>query len=350
LIAALTAVSGCKGTPPPPEPEPEVKVYSNVLSPEAEDLVRRGVGYHDRGNYETAIDYFNRAMELAPDHPVIYYEIAFSRISMGETEAALELAEKGIASARERKYNDVIPTLLDLKGSALYNLGRYEEAIAVYNQTINEFGVSNTFLYYNLAINYYGLGRREEAVETLLIGLLINPNHASSNYLLGKICMEDGKKTQAFYALCYFLLMEPNTNRAAQSYNTIQYLLSSEEEGIGVRNNGSFTAADMVISVAFSLDEENPSASDAEKTQAKLHYVFTNLEEQKNSGKISRGAGDGLWWDFYSPFFYRIAKSDYFDTFSRYIGLSVDPDAENWIEDGQDEIEEFFDWLNDYSE
>jgi len=346
LLAALTVISGCKGNPPPPEPEPEEKVFSNLLSPEAEDLVRRGVGYHDRGNYDTAIDYFNRAMALAPDHPVIYYEIAFSRIAMGEADVALELAEKGIASAQTRKYYEVIPTLLDLKGSALYNLGRYEEAIEVYYQAINLYGVSNTFLYYNLAINYYSLERREDAVETLLKGLLLNPNHASSNYLLGKICMEDGKKTQAFYALCYFLLMEPNTARAAQSYNTIQYMLGSEEEGIGVRNNGSFTAADMIISVAFTLDEENPSASDAEKTLAKLRYVFTNLEEQKNSGKISRSAGDELWWNFYSPFFYRIAKSSYLGTFSRYIGLSVDPDAEKWIENGREEIEGFFDWLN----
>jgi len=345
LVAALTVVSGCKGTPPP-EPEPEVKVYSNLLSPEAEDLLRRGVGYHDRGNYETAIDYFNRAMELAPDHPVIYYEIAFTRIAMGEADAALELAEKGIASAQARKYYEVIPTLLDLKGSALYNLDRNEEAIKVYLQAINEYG-ANTFLYYNLAINYYSLDRREEAVETLLKGLLLNPNHASSNYLLGKICMEDGKKTQAFYALCYFLIMEPNTARATQSYNTIQYMLGNEEEGIGVRDNGSFTAADMIISVAFSLDEENIRMSDAQKMQAKLHYVFTNLEDQKNSGKISRSAGDELWWDFYSPFFYRIAKSSYMGTFSRYIGLSVDPDAEKWIENGRDEIEGFFDWLNE---
>ena len=345
MIAALV---GCKGTPPPQEPE--VKGYSNILSPEAEDLLRRGVGYHDRGNYETAIDYFNRAMELAPDHPVIYYEIAYSRMAMGEADAALQLVEKGIASAETRKYLEVIPTLLDLKGSALYNLGRSEEAIAVYYKAINEFGVSNTFLYYNLAINYYSLERREEAVETLLKGLLLNPNHASSNYLLGKICMEDGKKTQAFYALCYFLLMEPNTGRAAQSYNTINYMLSGGEEGIGVRDNGTFTAADMIISVAFTLDEENARKSDAEKTQAKLSYVFTSLEEQKNSGKIGRGAGDRLWWDFYSPFFYRIAKSGYLGTFSRYIGLSADPDADNWIENERAEIEGFFDWLNDYSE
>jgi len=37
-----------------------------------------------------------------------------------------------------------------------------------------------------------------------------------------------------------------------------------------------------------------------------------------------------------------------FGTFCRYIGLTTDPDADAWIENGRDEIEGFFDWLNEY--
>jgi hypothetical protein len=118
------------------------------------------------------------------------------------------------------------------------------------------------------------------------------------------------------------------------------------EESIGVRDNGSFTASDMVISVACTLDETNFHLSDAEKTRAKLYFIFTSLEEKKNSGAIPRGDGDELWWDFYSPFFDRIANSEYFNTYCRYIGLSTDPGADDWIENGRDEIEGLFEWLN----
>jgi hypothetical protein len=161
--------------------------------------------------------------------------------------------------------------------------------------------------------------------------------------------MEEGKKTQGFYALCYFLLLEPNTERSLISYNTIVNMLKPEER-IGFRDNGAFTASDMVISVAFTLDEENFRLSDAEKTRKKLHYIFTSLDEQKNSGKIQRSEDDELWWDFYSPFFYRIAVSNYFNTYCRYIALSTDVDANDWIEKGRDEIENFFEWLNEYLE
>ncbi|MDR2072967.1 MAG: tetratricopeptide repeat protein [Spirochaetaceae bacterium] len=342
------AVLGCQGEPPAVEPELS-GALNKTLNPQAEDLVRTGILSHDQGDYETALEYYQRALELAPDHPVIYYEMAFSYISLGENETALELADKGLAAARARNMEELIPTLYDLKGSALDNLGRSNEAIDIYLTAINQYGASNTLLYYNLGLSYYRIEKRDEARDALVKGLLLNPNHPSSNYLLGRICIEGGEKTQAFYTLCYFLLLEPNTERAVEAYNTILYMLNRQEEAIGVRNNGTFTASDVVISLSFTLDEANAEKTDAEKIQAKLYYIITSLEEQKNNGKISRSQGDELWWDYYSPFLYRIAKSEKFGTFCRYIGITSDPKADEWIETGREEIEGFFEWLNTYS-
>ncbi|MDR1143894.1 MAG: tetratricopeptide repeat protein, partial [Spirochaetaceae bacterium] len=66
LAAALTA---CGSRPEPAEPELKPGSFGNALSPEAEELVRLGVSYHDQGDYETAIGYYDAALELAPDHP-----------------------------------------------------------------------------------------------------------------------------------------------------------------------------------------------------------------------------------------------------------------------------------------
>ena len=354
LLLVMIIFPGCAGKPAPLETQKFLADnYDNYLSLEAEELVRTGIHYHDQRDYQNALNYYTQALELAPNHPVILYEMGYSYISMGNNDAALEMADKGIEEAENRGYTEVIPSLLDLKGSALDNMGRSEEAINVYLKALNDYGVSNTFLYYNLAVSYYRIEKREDALEALAKGLAFNPNHASSNYLMGKICMEDGKSTQAFYALCYFLLLEPNTERALQSYNTILYMLKPEdtiEIGIGVRDNGAFTASDIVISTAFALDEENFRLSDAEKTKAKLYYIMTSLEDLKNSGRIQRSGGDELWWDFYSPFFNRIALSDYFDIYCKYIAISVDPDVDSWIENERNKIEAFFGWLNEYLE
>jgi tetratricopeptide (TPR) repeat protein len=345
LVLTALVFSACAGGPEAPEPAP-AGTLDKLLSPEAEDLIRTGIVYHDRGDYDTALEYYEQAMALSPEHPVIYYEMAFSYIAMGDSEKALELADRGLASAEKRGMDELMPSLYDLKGSALDNLGRSAEAIEVYLTAINQYGASGTLLYYNLGLSYYLIDKREEAREWIVKGLEMNLNHASSNLLLGRICMEAGQKTQAFYSLAYFLLLEPNTERSIEAYNTILYMLTREEEAIGVRNNGTFTASDMIISLSFTLDEANAGRSDGEKIRAKLYYIFTSLEEQKNSGKISRSPGDELWWDFYSPFFYRIAQSENFGTFCRYIGLTSDPEAEDWIENSREEIEGFFEWLN----
>ncbi|MDR0600290.1 MAG: tetratricopeptide repeat protein [Treponema sp.] len=329
------------------EPDPELTgTAGRILSPEAEDLVRVGILYHDQGDYESAMGYYREALALSPDHPVICYEMAFSSLYMGDFQGALELADQGITAAKARGMDDLIPNLFDLKGSALDNLGRGEEAIEVYLSAINVYGAANTFLYYNLGLSYYRIEKRDEARNALIEGLLINPNHASGNYLLGRLCMEKGMKTQGFYAFAYFLLLEPNTERAEEAYTAILAALTGQDETAGLQDNGSFTGADRVISLSFTLDEENKDKSDAEKTQAKLYHVFDTLGGQNDAEGTGYPAGDALWRDFYIPFFFKIAHSDYFGIFCRYIGLTADPGADEWIENGREEIEGFFGWLN----
>ena len=161
-LLTILGFSGCAGKLPPLEPpQMEYHDYDKYLSVETEELIRAGIKYHDQGDYENALNYYLQAMETAPNHPIIFYEMGFSYISMGDYGAALEMAEKGIAEAKIRSDEDVIPSLLDLKGSALDNLGRSDEAIDVYMEAINQYGVSNTFLYYNLAVSYYRIDKLE---------------------------------------------------------------------------------------------------------------------------------------------------------------------------------------------
>ena len=284
----------------------------------------RGVNSHDQGDYQSAVNLYRQALELEPGHPVILYQIGFANIYLRDFAAALEMADLGITQAARRNLDSLIPNLLGLKASALNNMGRNEEAIDVHLQIIYQYEEATPFTYYNLGVSYYRIEKLDEAAAALKKGLLINPNHAGSNYLLGRISMEEASMTQALYAFCYFLLLEPNTERSAEAYDIMVYILNNQEAGFNSQNNNSIPAM--------------------------LHLVFITMEEYRISGGISRSPGDELWWNFYAPFFYRIAVSDYYDTFFRYISYTVDPDAENWILNGWNEIAVFFDWLNEYME
>ena len=320
LLAIIPIIIGCTGKPA----STTEGYYSLELNSEAQELVLRGVNSHDQGDYQNAVDLYLQALEIEPEHPVILYQIGFAKIYLRDFDAALEMADRGIIQATRRNLNSLIPNLLGLKASALNNMGRNEEAIDVHLQIIYQYEEATPFTYYNLGVSYYRIEDLDEAAAALKKGLLINPNHAGCNYLLGRISMEEDSITQALYAFCYFLLLEPNTDRSAEAYDTLLYILNNQQDTLN-RQNG-------------------------ESIPATLHRVFITMEEYRSSGRLARSPGDEVWWGFYAPFFYRIAVSDYYDTFFRYISYTVDPDADNWLLNGWNEIAVFFDWLNEYME
>jgi tetratricopeptide (TPR) repeat protein len=325
---------------------------SSEMNSAAMDLVRQGIFFHDQGDYETAIDYYEDALVISPDEAVIYYEIAFSYLYAENPKKALEYAEEGIALAEAQEFDELLPALYDLKASALDNLDRREEAVEVFLMAIDKFGTSNTLLYYNLALTYYRMDNLDSARETVMQAIIINPLHASGNFLMGKICYEQNRKTQAFYSLCYFLLLEPQTARSAEAYETVKRLMSKEGQGggIGISNTGTFMAADILLSLVYSLDEtpENRGKNESELFAAKLASMFEALGDLANreDNKIERTEGDELWWDYYAPFFRLLVESEHFETYCHYISMSIDSESDEWLQGNPEKVNAFFSWLN----
>ncbi|MDR1505966.1 MAG: tetratricopeptide repeat protein [Treponema sp.] len=324
------------------------------LEEKIDELMRTGIYYHDEGDYDKAIECYKEALELAPELPGIYYELAFSYLYRGDPEDALQYAQKGIDISIAGGIEDSLAGLYDIKGSALDDLDRHEEAVAVYLEALDRFDVNNTRLYYNLGLTYYRMGERDKARESLAQSLLSDSFHPSSNLLLGKICYEQGRKSQSLYCLCYFLLLEPYTDRSAEAYSTIKQLTEAAGGIITISNTGSFTAADMMLSLLFtdatdggSDDEETPD----EQLMRKLERFFSFLDEQPDFKKAADyNPTDDLWWDFYVPFFARLAKSEHFRTFCRYIGMSGSAESGAWVEENEEKIEAMFGWLNEEPE
>jgi tetratricopeptide (TPR) repeat protein len=60
------------------------------VSPEAHELHDQGRDLGQRGEFDQAIDCFERAHELAPDWPYPFYDTAFTYLLMGDSEKALD--------------------------------------------------------------------------------------------------------------------------------------------------------------------------------------------------------------------------------------------------------------------
>jgi tetratricopeptide (TPR) repeat protein len=328
---------------------------------EVDRLMSAGIEYHDNGDYDKAIECYEKALKLAPDVPGIYYELALSYLYKENPEEALRYSQQGINLAAAQGMEDNLSGLYDLKGSALDDLGRREEAVEVYLEALNRFDVNDTRLYYNLGLTYYRMGERDKARDSLAQSLINDPFHPSSNFLLGKICYEQGRKSQSLYCLSYFLLLEPHTERSGEAYSTMEQLMSGSEDGITVSDAGNFTAFDIMISLLF-IDDKKPAGAGPESSGAADRTLSPDERFMEKLGAFfSAGQAplvqslrqtenhypaDDLWWEFYAPFFSRLVESGHFETFCHYIGMSVSSESTTWLGGNEEKIEALFEWLN----
>jgi lipopolysaccharide biosynthesis regulator YciM len=312
-----------------------------------EKYVEEGVAYHDAGQYDLAIDAYRKALALDENSAVANYEIGLTYMYAKQYDNSLKHANKVI----ELNGQYLIPAYVT-KGNCLDALGNSDEAIKTYNNALKKLG-ADYMLYYNLALTQYNKGDHTKATQSAINAIDNNPSHASSHLLLGYLMNGQKNKIQSILSLHYFLLLEPNSKRSAQALQILDEQFSGNVERDGPNNvniflspesldkKNEFGAADMMISLLAASNglEENKGKSDEE-------LFITNTESFfKILGELKKKKNKGLWWEFYIPFYYELAKSKHIDTYCYFITQSTNDKAADWLKSNSDRLEELNGWL-----
>lgn len=317
-----------------------------------DSLVQIGIQYHDNGEYNKAIEVYKQALKIAPKSLLVNYEISMSYLYAGDSKKALKHSNFVI----KQKQDHLLPAYI-VKGSALDNLGKTKQSIKLFNEALEKVG-DHHLLYYNLGVDYTKIEETENAENAFINAIQNKSDHNSSHYALALLEHQNNNRVQSLLSLYYFLMLEPSSNRSKTAYKLLKKQLggniqkdADDPTNINVLINpksveSEFGTADMLLALleaSNSLEENKEKAPDElfiDNTKS-FFSVLGELYENEPHDK------DNLWWNFYVPFFYDLAKSDYMDVFCYYISISSNNKAQRWLEANYEKFEKFAKWIQE---
>lgn len=227
--------------------------------------------YEEQGDYNQAIEIYNKLIAMAPSMPDLYSNLANIYYIKGEFDLAISNYQTAITLNPNRSWTSVIaqtmgfvyqenkadpdaaisayqtayvltPDDIDIYvnlGSAFYDKEDYPNALAVYRQAL-ELQPYNPKIHCNLGFLYWGKGDTEEAMKSYELAIKYNKNYDIAYNNLGVIYLDDlGRVNKAMelftkavetnpnYALAYFNLARATSIvgdkvKAAKFYQTAQ--------------------------------------------------------------------------------------------------------------------------------
>ena len=143
-----------------------ISEFENVVESDAPDeekamaLTYMGIIYDDRGEYDKAIDYYQRALKYDKNNVITYRNLALAYKHKGDLEEAAKTIEKGLDLDPGNINNQI------LLGNILYEKGDLTGAVMRFEKAL-EIDSNNAAALYNMALTLLKKGDEVNAIEYL---------------------------------------------------------------------------------------------------------------------------------------------------------------------------------------
>ena len=163
--------------------------------------VRLGEALGIAGLYPEAVEQFEAALRIEPEHIGAYLDLGLLAVDTEDWDAAEGFFTKVLELTEGDEFEDVSnrrELAMYYLGRLALNDGRYEDAIGFFKGALRiRQDASDT--YYYVAQAYQGLGEEEEAIDNLLIAIEFDPKYAQAHFILGEIYLDQDEKLRAAY-------------------------------------------------------------------------------------------------------------------------------------------------------
>ncbi len=205
--------------------------------------------YEEQGDYNQAIEIYNKLIAMAPNMPDLYSNLANIYYIKGDFDLAISNYQTAITLNPNKSWTSVIaqtmgfvyqenksdpdsaisayqtayvltPDDIDIYvnlGSAFYDKEDYNNALAVYRQAL-ELQPHNAKIHCNLGFLYWGKGDSEEAIKSYELAIKYNANYDIAYNNLGVIFLDDLGRVNKAIEL-FKKAVECNPNYALAHFN-----------------------------------------------------------------------------------------------------------------------------------
>ena len=324
------------------------------------NLVEDGIELHNNGEYQAAISKFDKALAIDTENILAMTEKAYSLVAIHQYNESIAYCKKVLQkNPADKRFS----TFYVCYGNALDGLKQKDKAIAKYDEGIKKFP-GNSLLYFNKGLALYSMYRDEEAIQTLQKSISINPNHASSHNLLGHELQLNNNRIPAILAFSRFLVLEPLGKRSAANLESMKELIRGNVEkkkdssititmpsengkdniGGSKQKENNFRPVEVMLLLTSAIGMEvnkNKSAIDA--FTDKFDMLCSSLKQNTKDNH-------GFYWSFYAPYFIEMKERKLVQTFAYIISASTDdPTVQPWLDTHKKEVNDFYDWSDNYT-
>ncbi|OHB78022.1 MAG: hypothetical protein A2Z25_05005 [Planctomycetes bacterium RBG_16_55_9] len=139
----------------------------------AEDYYNQGTAYAEEAQYDRAIYYLTKAIELNPSYAAAYNNRGFAYAELHEYEKAISDLTKVI----EISPNEAAAYYG--RGQAYYNKGQYDQAISEFTMAL-EINPEDAQAYYNRGVAYYKKRHYDQAISDYNKALEVDPTYGKA--------------------------------------------------------------------------------------------------------------------------------------------------------------------------
>ena len=246
--------------------------------------------------------------------------LSYYSIQSEDYKKAIDYCDEGLAL----KHHNEHTTFYGNKASALLELKKYDEMLAVADKALKSFPKSAK-IHYVKALAYEGKKNYKEAIKYNQLAIKLNPFNATYHYKLGEFSYRADMVTQA--AMCYsmYLILNPDGENAITVLSALNTILTSknETEKINIDNFDdakAFEQLDKLVKNYVALNKKYKSPSKIDLPYVKqTHLILNSLKDLPKT--------DAFWGNYYIPFFKQIIDNGMFEDFIYTISFSISDES-----------------------